>query len=69
LEGSRECRSGIIRAELVVLLSRRPNVLFVCSKNKWRSPTVDAIDRNDDRISVSFSNSRWLLETRLRNAG
>lgn len=30
----------------------RPNVLFVCSRNQWRSPTAEAIYRNDDRISV-----------------
>ncbi|WP_146577804.1 low molecular weight protein tyrosine phosphatase family protein [Neorhodopirellula pilleata] len=28
------------------------NVLFVCSKNRWRSPTAEAIYRSDDRISV-----------------
>ncbi len=30
----------------------RPNILFVCSKNQWRSPTAEAIYRGDDRISV-----------------
>ncbi len=30
----------------------RPKVLFVCSKNQWRSPTAEAIYRNDARISV-----------------
>ncbi len=30
----------------------RPNILFVCSKNQWRSPTAEAIYRSDDRISV-----------------
>ncbi|GAA4454250.1 protein tyrosine phosphatase [Novipirellula rosea] len=30
----------------------RPNILFVCSKNQWRSPTAEAIYRRDDRISV-----------------
>ncbi len=33
-------------------MSRRLTVLFVCSKNQWRSPTVEAIYRNDDHISV-----------------
>jgi predicted protein tyrosine phosphatase len=28
------------------------NVLFVCSKNQWRSPTAEAIYRGDERISV-----------------
>ncbi len=30
----------------------RPNVLFVCSKNQWRSPTAEAIYGDDERISV-----------------
>lgn len=30
----------------------KPNVLFVCSKNQWRSPTAEAIYRHDDRIAV-----------------
>jgi len=28
------------------------NVLFVCSKNQWRSPTAEAIYRRDERVSV-----------------
>lgn len=28
------------------------NVLFVCSKNKWRSPTAESIYRNDERMNV-----------------
>ncbi|TWT84694.1 Low molecular weight phosphotyrosine protein phosphatase [Planctomycetes bacterium CA13] len=31
---------------------RRPNIIFVCSKNQWRSPSAEAIYRNDDRVSV-----------------
>ena len=30
----------------------RLNILFVCSKNRWRSPTAEAIYRDDERISV-----------------
>ncbi len=30
----------------------RLNVLFVCSKNQWRSPTAEVIYRNDFRINV-----------------
>ncbi|TWU39386.1 low molecular weight protein tyrosine phosphatase family protein [Novipirellula artificiosorum] len=42
----------------------RPNVLFVCSKNQWRSPTAEAIYRNDDRISVrSRGTSRSAVQT------
>lgn len=33
-------------------MTRRLNVLFVCSKNQWRSPTAEAIYRRDDRLSV-----------------
>jgi len=28
------------------------NLLFVCSKNKWRSPTAETIYRNDSRANV-----------------
>lgn len=31
----------------------RWNVLFVCSKNRWRSPTAERIYRNDPRLSVT----------------
>lgn len=31
---------------------QRRNILFVCSKNQWRSPTAEAIYRSDDRVSV-----------------
>lgn len=30
----------------------RPRILFVCSRNQWRSPTAEAIYRNDPRIEV-----------------
>jgi len=33
-------------------MTRRLNVLFVCSKNQWRSPTAEAIYRRDERVSV-----------------
>ena len=28
------------------------NILFVCGKNKWRSPTAERIYNNDNRINV-----------------
>lgn len=28
------------------------NVLFVCSRNKWRSPTAERVFRNDSRLAV-----------------
>ncbi len=33
-------------------MTRRLNVLFVCSRNQWRSPTAEAIYRQDERVSV-----------------
>jgi protein-tyrosine phosphatase len=30
----------------------KPHILFVCGKNKWRSPTAEHIYRNDARIDV-----------------
>ncbi|WP_116107939.1 low molecular weight protein tyrosine phosphatase family protein [Lewinella sp. IMCC34191] len=32
--------------------ARRPNILFICSRNEWRSRTAETLWRNDDRISV-----------------
>lgn len=31
---------------------KRLNVLFVCSRNQWRSPTAEAVYRDDPRVSV-----------------
>lgn len=28
------------------------NALFVCSRNRWRSPTAERVFRNDPRLSV-----------------
>ena len=40
------------------------NVLFVCSKNQWRSPTAEAIYRSDERISVrSRGTTRAAVQT------
>ncbi len=30
----------------------RPHILFVCGRNKWRSPTAAHLYRNDHRIEV-----------------
>lgn len=30
----------------------KPNLLFVCGRNKWRSPTASNIYKNDQRINV-----------------
>ncbi len=31
---------------------KKPKILFVCGRNKWRSPTAQNIYRNDPRIEV-----------------
>ncbi len=33
-------------------MASRPRILFVCSRNRWRSPTAEAIYRKDPRIEV-----------------
>lgn len=33
-------------------MALRPRILFVCSRNQWRSPTAQAIYRDDQRIEV-----------------
>lgn len=33
-------------------MPRRLNALFVCSRNRWRSPTAEPIWRNSDRLNV-----------------
>ncbi|MFN7140038.1 MAG: low molecular weight protein tyrosine phosphatase family protein [Limisphaerales bacterium] len=30
----------------------KPHLLFVCGRNQWRSPTAEAIYRNDPRVTV-----------------
>lgn len=32
--------------------SARPRLLFVCARNRWRSPTAERIYRSDPRIDV-----------------
>lgn len=33
-------------------LERKPRILFVCGRNKWRSPTAEALYRDDERVDV-----------------
>ncbi|WP_269541384.1 low molecular weight protein tyrosine phosphatase family protein [Cerasicoccus fimbriatus] len=33
----------------------RPRILFVCSRNQWRSPTAEAVYRNDSRLEVRLA--------------
>jgi len=30
----------------------RPRILFVCGRNKWRSPTAATVYRDDQRVEV-----------------
>lgn len=30
----------------------KPRILFICGRNKWRSPTAERIYRNDPRVEV-----------------
>ncbi len=40
------------------------NILFVCSKNQWRSPTAEAMYRHDERVSVrSRGTARAAVQT------
>jgi predicted protein tyrosine phosphatase len=32
--------------------SSRPRILFVCGRNRWRSPTAERLYRNDSRVAV-----------------
>lgn len=33
-------------------MKTKPNILFVCGRNQWRSPTAERIYRTDARIAV-----------------
>jgi protein-tyrosine phosphatase len=33
-------------------MHKKPHILFVCGKNKWRSPTAERIYKDDGRIEV-----------------
>ena len=34
------------------MMSNIPKILFVCSRNKWRSPTAERVYQKDKRVSV-----------------
>lgn len=36
----------------------KPKLLFICGRNKWRSPTTVTIYKNDSRINVRFAGIR-----------
>ncbi|MCB9045132.1 MAG: protein tyrosine phosphatase [Chitinophagales bacterium] len=41
------------------------NLLFVCSRNQWRSPTAEAIYRNIEGLSVSSAGTEPSARVRL----
>ncbi|WP_202413471.1 low molecular weight protein tyrosine phosphatase family protein [Duganella sp. CY15W] len=41
-----------LRKNSVAKASERINVLFVCSKNQWRSPTAEAVWRGHPKLNV-----------------
>ncbi|MCP4192643.1 MAG: protein tyrosine phosphatase [Planctomycetaceae bacterium] len=46
----------------------RKNILFVCSKNRWRSPTAEAIYQADHRIAVRSRGTARTAVQRLRRS-
>ena len=47
-------------------MSDRIHVLFVCSRNQWRSPTAEAVFRDDPRVAVR---SRGTAQSAVRKIG
>jgi predicted protein tyrosine phosphatase len=44
--------SLILIKGLILVKNRSVNILFVCSRNQWRSPTAEAIYKNQSGLSV-----------------
>jgi predicted protein tyrosine phosphatase len=49
----------------------KPHILFVCARNRWRSPTAERLYRNDERMEVrsaglSEKSPHALLEADIR---
>ena len=42
------------------------NVLFICSKNEWRSRTAETIFRHDDRFAVKSAGTSRAARIRVR---
>lgn len=49
-------------------MSDRLKVLFVCSRNQWRSPTAEAIYRDDPRMSVRSRGTAKSAARRVRES-
>tara|TARA_B100000676_G_scaffold295926_1_gene335706 strand:- start:937 stop:1332 length:396 start_codon:yes stop_codon:yes gene_type:complete len=52
-----ERRTGLIGVTI--------HLLFVCSRNQWRSPTAEAIYRNDPRVEVRSAGVRQSARHRI----
>lgn len=48
----RVTESQLLHRESVAVPAEKRNVLFVCSKNQWRSPTAEAIWRKHPALAV-----------------
>lgn len=46
----------------------KPHILFVCGKNKWRSPTAERIYQNDPRIEVRSAGMSGKSKHQITNA-
>ncbi len=44
---------------------RQPNLLFVCSRNQWRSRTAETIFRDDPRMRVRSAGTAPSARTRV----
>ena len=49
-------------------VAERINVLFVCSKNQWRSPTGESIYRDDPRLAVRSRGTASSARQTIRSA-
>jgi predicted protein tyrosine phosphatase len=52
-------------ADLKPPLKPRLHVLFVCSMNKWRSPTAEYLYRNDPRLQARSAGTRAEAKQRM----
>lgn len=48
----RVTESQVVRSEAGVPPREKRNVLFICSRNQWRSPTAEAVWRKHPELSV-----------------
>lgn len=48
-------------------MQQRINVLFVCSKNKWRSRTAEMIYKNDSRLNVKSAGTEQGAKVKVDN--